>query len=76
MKINLAKFLYCDFNSVDEMDTRFKEDMKIVKPILDYIESEIQKIMPTNPTIILGNGGLGESEEELRELFEKVQKLN
>ena len=76
LKKDLCQFTYGSFKSIDEMKTRFYEDMIIVQPILEMIESEVQVIMPKNPTIIIGSGSLGNTEEEVVDLFKKVQKLN
>lgn len=76
LKKSLCQFTYGNFRNVEEMNSRFYEDMIIVQPILDMIESEIDKIMPKNPTVIIGSGTLGDTEEELVDLFNKVQKLN
>ena len=76
LKKDLCQFTYGSFKNIDEMKTRFYEDMKIIQPILEIIESEIQVIMPENPTIIIGSGNLGNTEEEVVDLFKKVQKLN
>lgn len=75
LKIELANFTYGKYSSTDEMQKRFESDMKILQPVLDTVEKEIENIMPTNPTLIIGSGGIGETEEDLLNLFKKLQKF-
>lgn len=74
-KKNLAIWIYAGFKSTKEMRDRFYADMKVLRPIIETIENYIREIMPTNPTIIIDNSGLGETEEDFIELLKKVKKL-
>lgn len=76
LKKDVVRWIHAGFQSTDEMSNRFDEDMKILEPIIETVEDYIKDIMPTNPTIIIDNSGLGENEEEFAELLKKVQKLN
>ncbi|MBI9055100.1 MAG: hypothetical protein JEY96_14860 [Bacteroidales bacterium] len=75
LKKNLTKWIHAGFESIQEMSDRFDEDMKVLMPIIETIENYIRNIMPTNPTIIIDNSGLGETEEDFIELLKKVNKL-
>ena len=70
-----AEWIHNGFKSTKEMSDRFNEDMKTLEPIIETIENYIKEIMPTNPTIIIDNSGLGETEGDFIELLKKVQKL-
>lgn len=74
-KKTLSKWTHAGFKSTTEMSQRFDEDMKILAPIIETIEGYIREIMPSNPTIIIDNSGLGETEEDFVELLKKVKKL-
>lgn len=76
LKIWLLTFIHSEFETVQEMSDRFDYDIKILMPILETIEKEIENIVPKNSAIIFGNGGLGDTEHDIKELFDKVKKLN
>lgn len=76
LKIDLLTFIHSDFETVQQMSDRFDADMKILKPILETIEEEITNVVPVNSAIIFGNGGMGDNEHDVKNLLDKVQKLN
>lgn len=75
LKKNVARFTYGGFSSTDEMQKRYESDMVLLRPTLDVVEEEISKIMPSNPTLILGSGGIAENENDLVDLFNRLKKF-
>lgn len=75
-KKEIALRTHNEFKSVDEMSERFDQDWKILEPIVNQIETSISEIMPKNPTIIIGNAGLGDTKEDFKKLLEKVKKFD
>ncbi|HEY6160466.1 MAG TPA: hypothetical protein VI112_04560 [Bacteroidia bacterium] len=75
-KKEVSYWTHKDFKTVEEMSERFDKDMVILKPILDKIEEQLVKITPVNPTIIIEDKGLGETEKDFVDILKGVQKFD
>lgn len=75
-KKEVSFWTHKDFQTVEEMSERFDKDMIILKPIIEIIEEQIVKITPVNPTIIIEDKGLGETEKDFADILKGVQKFD
>lgn len=76
LKKGIARFVHAEFSTVDEMSQRFDADMVIVQPLLDKIEAEIERIMPSNGTLIIENNSSIKTVEDFVEILEANKKFN
>lgn len=76
LKKELAYWTHKEFSSVQEMSERFDQDLQQLKPILEHIEILIKKIMPQNPTIIIENPNILDSEEAIDRLVENANRFD
>lgn len=76
LKKELSHFIHKEFKSVEEMSERFDKDMEILNPIISKIEDHIIKIMPQNPTIIIENPNILDSQEAIEKLVKEANRFD
>jgi hypothetical protein len=73
-KKEVAHFIHAEFKTVEEMSLRFDRDMVILKPIIEKIEAEITKIMPSNGTLIIENSSSIKTEDDFVSILKNLPR--
>lgn len=73
LKRQILEQIHRGFTSVQEMSDRFDQDMIDLLPIIKVIEEKVKEIMPSNPTIIIGDFGL-QTEQDFVDMLKKAKE--
>ena len=74
-KKRIFAHMHTGFNSIEDAKHVFEKDIKIIMPVLDKIEHQINDLISNNQTIIIKDASFFDDKNELNRMVNTIKVI-
>lgn len=75
-KIRIFSHMHKGLSSIEDAKLVFKKDMKVIRPVLDRIESEVNDLLQEERTVVINDSSFFDDEEQMQALAATIKAID